>query len=226
MIDLAKSYEFFNPNSVKERIHIIGCGSVGATIAENLCRLGLTKFTLWDFDKVCSHNLANQIFRQDDIGRRKTEALLDIMKEINPDVEESTKLKSSGWNGEQVSGIVFLCLDSIELRRKFVEENMMNTNIRAIFDIRTLLTGAQIFGADWSSEDMKSNLLNSMNFSDKQAEESTPVSACGVTLGVAPTVRIACAYQVANFVNWVQKGKNNIKKLIAFDAFSFDTIAF
>ena len=66
-IDLSKSYEYFQPEKVGCRIHIVGCGSVGATIAELLVRLGLTNIALWDMDTVSPHNLANQIFRQQDI---------------------------------------------------------------------------------------------------------------------------------------------------------------
>ena len=83
-MDLSKSYEYFQPEKVDSRIHIVGCGSVGATIAENLIRLGLTNITLWDMDVVSPHNLANQIFRQQDIGRPKVEALYDILFELNP----------------------------------------------------------------------------------------------------------------------------------------------
>ena len=58
MMDLSKSYEFFQPEKYDGRIHIIGCGSVGSTLAENLARCGVTKMTLWDFDTVESHNIA------------------------------------------------------------------------------------------------------------------------------------------------------------------------
>ena len=51
-MDLSKSYEFFQPEKDDAMIHIIGCGSVGSTIAENLARCGVTKMTLYDFDKV------------------------------------------------------------------------------------------------------------------------------------------------------------------------------
>ena len=36
MIDLSKSLEYFDPSKVREQIHIVGCGSVGSTLAENL----------------------------------------------------------------------------------------------------------------------------------------------------------------------------------------------
>ena len=108
MIDLSKSYEFFQPEKEDARINIVGCGSVGSTIAVLLARAGVTKMTLWDFDMVEPHNLANQMFRQCDVGKLKTEALADILAEINPDIRDDLQLKSDGWSGQQLSGYVFL----------------------------------------------------------------------------------------------------------------------
>ena len=51
-MDLSKSYEYFQPEKVEARINIVGCGSVGATLAENLVRLGITNLALWDMDVV------------------------------------------------------------------------------------------------------------------------------------------------------------------------------
>lgn len=61
-MDLSKIEMVFDPASVKGRIHIIGCGSVGSTVAELLARYGLTKFTLWDMDFVEPKNIVNQMF--------------------------------------------------------------------------------------------------------------------------------------------------------------------
>lgn len=216
MMDLSKSYEFFQPEKVRERIHIIGCGSVGSTIAENLARCGIKKMTLWDFDKVESHNIVNQMFGQQDIGKTKVEALKDILVGINPDME--LRLKPEGWNGEMLSGYIFLAVDSIEIRRKIVEQHMDNTNIKAMFDTRTLLTGAQLYAANWSEYKSKKDFLNTMQFSHEEAAAETPVSACGVTLGVATTVRIAAALSVNNFIQFVKDGK--IWKLFLFDGFN------
>ena len=65
-MNLVKSRDYFNPINVNQRCHIIGCGSVGSTVAELLVRLGLTKISLYDFDVVSSHNLANQMFNHSD----------------------------------------------------------------------------------------------------------------------------------------------------------------
>ena len=223
-MDLSKSYEYFQPEKNDARVHIIGCGSVGSTVAENLARCGITKFTLWDFDEVEPHNLANQMFRQKDIGKTKVEALQDILLEINPEIVDDIELKPEGWQGKMLSGYIFLCVDNIDLRRKIVEEHMDSPYVLAVFDFRTRLEDAQHYAADWSNDDMKKDLLASMQFTHEEAKEETPVSACNVTLSVCPTVRIICAYGVANFMNF-WNGKP-LKKLILADAFKFDVMAF
>lgn len=224
MMDLSKSYEFFQPEKYDSRIHIIGCGSVGSTLAENLARCGVTKMTLWDFDTVESHNIVNQMFSQQHIGKPKVEALADILVDINPYIKDELELQPKGWQGKLLSGYIFLCVDSIELRRQFVEKHMDSPYVKAVFDFRTLLESAQHYAADWSDFKMKQTLLNSMQFSHEEAAEETPVSACGITLGVATTVRLVCALGVNNFINFV-KG-NGIKKFVMIDGFNYLLDAF
>lgn len=223
-MDLSKSYEFFQPEKDDARVHIIGCGSVGSTVAENLVRMGITKLTLWDFDTVEAHNIVNQMFRQKDIGKLKVEALRDLLIEINPEVVDDIVLKPDGWKGKTLSGYIFLCVDNIELRRKIVEQHMDSPYVKAVYDFRTRLEDAQHYAADWSSEKMKEDLLNSMQFSHEEAAEETPVSACNVTLGVCPTVRVICALGVANHINFING--RGLKKLVLMDAFRMTLDAF
>ena len=95
-MDLVKSYDFFKPETCGDRIHIIGCGAVGSTVAENLVRFGLTNITLYDFDTVEAHNIANQMFRTIDIGKPKTQALAEILTEINPAMEPKMPIVAEG----------------------------------------------------------------------------------------------------------------------------------
>ena len=223
-MNLSKSYDFFKPEEVKERIHIIGCGSVGSTVAELLARFGLTKLSLYDFDKVEPKNLANQLFRQEHVSMTKIEALAQMLCEINPEAKPNIKVASHGYVAQKLSGYVFLCVDNIELRREIATTNKDNTYIKAMFDFRTRLTDAQHYAADWADMKMVDNFIASMNFSHEEAAEETPVSACNVTLSVAPTIRIISALGVANFVNFA-KGAG-LKKFIQMDAFNFMLDAF
>ena len=222
-LNLSKSYDFFKPEAVKESIHIIGCGSVGSTVTELLVRFGLTKLVLYDFDWVEPHNLANQIFLQEHVSKPKIEALTDILCSINPEIKNTIK-GVPGYVGHKLSGYVFLCVDNIDLRRKIASENRNNPYIKAMFDFRTRLADAQHYAAEWSNLSMVNDFINSMNFTHDEARAETPVSACNVTLSVAPTVRVICALGVTNFINFV-KGEQ-LKKFIQMDVFSFLLDAF
>ncbi len=218
MMDLSKSYEFFQPEKDNARIHIVGCGSVGSTVAENLARCGITKMTLWDFDKVEPHNIANQMFRQQDVGKLKVDALKEILMDINPEIADHVETKPDGWQGKLMSGYIILAVDSIELRREIVEKHMDSPYVKAMFDVRTLLTGAQHYAAAWDDYKMKKDFLASMQFSHDEAATETPVSACGVTLGVATTVRLISALCVNNYIKYT-KGEG-LWKFVQIDGFT------
>lgn len=220
-MDLNKLYDFFKPENVRDSIHIIGCGSVGSALAENLVRCGIKKLTLWDADIVVPHNVTNQMYREKDVGKLKTDALEELLTEINSEVEIN---KQGAWDGELVSGYVFMCVDNIETRKAIVHKIYRNRFVKAVFDFRTLLTSAQHYAADWSDTKQKEILVDSMCFTHEEAAESTPVSACGITLGVAPTVRTIVALGVCNFLNFV-KG-DGIKKFIQIENFAFILDAF
>lgn len=219
-MDLIKSFEFFDPTMVNAPCHIIGCGSVGSTLAENLARLGITNFVLYDFDIVEAHNIANQMFVASDIGQAKTEATKRIITSINPDAEHTIKLEPEGYKGQRLAGYVFLAVDNIDLRREICESNRMNSQIKAVFDFRTRLTDAQHYAAVWGDLRQVRNLLATMDFTHDEAHEATPKTACGTELGVAPTVRFVCALGVCNFINFVKSG--TLKNIMVCDPFAGD----
>lgn len=221
-MNLNKHREFFDPDKFNDEIHIIGCGAVGSTIAEQLARLGIKKIHLYDFDTVSAHNITNQMFFERQIGQEKIIALSDILTMINPNIEIIKH--RTGWKeGMPLSGYVFLAVDNINTRKEIVKDNLFNTNIKAMFDTRMRLTDAQAFAAKWTPEGKKF-LQNTMNFTREEAAASTPVSACGTTLSVTPTVRIICSYVVANLVNTLLE--KPITKTILIDAFAMTVDAF
>lgn len=219
-----KFYDFFHPEDVSQRIHIIGCGAIGSLLADTLTRMGLTKITLYDFDTVESHNIANQLYTEQDIGKPKVVALRDHMLAVNPDMENDLIVQDQGYRDQRLSGYVFLCVDSIDLRRQIVERYQYNPYIVAMFDFRMRLTDAQHFAADWSDRKAVASLLNSMQFTSAEAKEQTPVSACNLTLSVIPTVWMVVSCGVANFMNFV-KGKG-YKRIMYADPFASSVEAY
>lgn len=202
-----KFYDFFKPDSVHDRIHIIGCGAIGSILGDSLARLGLTKITLYDFDTVEEHNIANQMYTEDDLRKPKVEALAARMRAINPQIGDELVIEPNGYKSQRLSGYVFLCVDSIDLRRSIVQEYQYNQFIKAMFDFRMRLVDAQHFAADWTNSKAVQSLLNSMQFTSEEAQAETPVSACNLTLSVIPTVQMVVACGVSNFMNYVLEGK-------------------
>lgn len=221
-MNLNKHREFFDPDKFEDEIHIIGCGAVGSTIAEQLARLGIKRIHLYDFDIVSEHNITNQMFLNRHIGMLKTDALTELLEDINPEID-IIRIEE-GWEpGTTLSGYVFLAVDSINTRNAIVKDNLFNPNIKVMFDTRMRLTDAQHYAVKWTTEG-KDFLKNTMNFTDEEANAATPTSACGTTLSVTPTVRLICSYAVANFINATLDKK--LIKMLLIDAFNMTIDAF
>ena len=222
-MDLSKSYEFLQPDKVRDRIHVIGVGAIGSTICELLAKGGFTKITIYDFDRVEAHNIANQMYTEEDIGMEKVDAIARRMIAINPEIKQGLKIERNGWDGQRLAGYVFLAVDNIDLRRRIASENKDNPMIKAMFDFRMRLTDAQSYDADGGNRDMIEAFLNSMNFTQEEGKAETPVSACNIELSFASTVFTIVSAGISNFVNFV-KGKA-LKKMIVADAFEFSILA-
>lgn len=220
-MNLNKSLEFFNPVKVDAPIHVIGIGAMGSRIAELLVRLGIERINIWDMDTVDAHNITNQLYFNSQIGMKKTDALADILTDINP---QCTVVKHGEWKDNTLGGYIFLCVDNIDLRRTIVEKCMDSEAVKGMFDCRMRLTDAQSYGANWKDEAQRKVLLNTMKFSHEEATDATPVSACGTTLSVASTVVSTAAFTVSNFMNLINTGE--CKSMIFTDAFEHTIVTY
>ena len=219
-MNLSKSLEYFDPiNDFEGAIHVIGIGAMGSRIVELLVRLGVPRIHIWDFDTVEDKNITNQLYFHHQIGMKKTDALEEIIKDINPTCEVK---KHDKWEGQTLSGYIFLCVDSIELRYEIATSCKDNPKIKGMFDTRMRLEDAQSYAADWSDTTQKKMFLSSMEFTDSEAKDATPVSACGTTLSVASTVVSTAAFTVSNFINLIRKSK--CKSMIFTNAFEHTII--
>jgi molybdopterin/thiamine biosynthesis adenylyltransferase len=104
----------------KERIDVIGCGSVGAKIAQHLARYGAKNLHLWDGDVVEEHNLDNQVFFPKDIGQTKVEALANMLF-------TETNLQATIHNEfletpTMLGTVVFLAVDKMTAREQIFDE--------------------------------------------------------------------------------------------------------
>lgn len=71
-------------------VAVLGLGGLGSNIAIYLARIGVGNLTLADFDIVEPSNLNRQQYFIKDIGKYKTEALQNQIKDINPFIKVDT----------------------------------------------------------------------------------------------------------------------------------------
>ena len=217
-MDLNKHLEFFNPTSLKkEQIHIIGCGAIGSNVALQLAKLGIEELTIWDFDIVTDHNITNQVYDINDINKPKTDAIERHLKDQNPNIKI---IKRRKYTNEPLSGIVIVCVDSVKIRLAVANCNYYNTHLKLFLDGRIGLEQGQVYCINWENEKDKDNYIQLTDFDD--SDVSTPISACGTTLSVSPSVLITASYIVACLINYANNKQN--PNFIRLDAFKFKTI--
>jgi tRNA A37 threonylcarbamoyladenosine dehydratase len=66
-------------------VAVIGLGGVGAYSAEALCRAGIGRLSLIDFDDICLTNINRQLHAMDGtVGRAKAAVMAERLSLINP----------------------------------------------------------------------------------------------------------------------------------------------
>lgn len=128
-----RQLDIINPKLLNVPVTVIGAGATGSFTALSLAKMGVTDITVYDFDTVEEHNLPNQFYRQSDIGKPKVNALQSIIH----DFEGITiSARNEKYHGQRLSGIVIVCVDSMDARIqiwKFVKNNM---NVKLFIDSR------------------------------------------------------------------------------------------
>ena len=192
--------EVFNARKNNQQITIIGTGAIGSRVFAALVELGLTKIHLIDFDHVEAHNLANQIFNNDDIGKTKIHACEVWYKRktgyIPPDemVFSEAKLPHPET---KVAGSVFLLTDSMASRREIFEKCIRdNDDVYRVIEVRMAATHGNVHLFNPHVEEEVDAWINTL-IDDDLAE----VSACGSSLTVGTTASILANMAVWQFVH-------------------------
>ncbi len=115
-----------------------------------LTRMGISTFTLFDFDDIESHNLSSQEYSHWDLGRPKSAVISESMSYLNPDVKARSHNKAF-TGAEQDGQILISAVDSMEARREICKNLPPDT-----FVIDGRMGGGQIevhsqLASDWAA---------------------------------------------------------------------------
>jgi molybdopterin/thiamine biosynthesis adenylyltransferase len=180
---------FFGPEDANKYVlNIIGVGATGSWIAMLAARMGWHKFRVWDLDIVESHNLPNQIYTHDDIGKKKVTALKEQLLRFNPEVEVETHdyFFESEKHKDLLQGPVIITVDSLSARKDIADAINGNWNVVHAFETRMGFTHAEINYLDCLDVESVDNFKNLLK-NDSEVTEA----ACNERIITTLTCQVA-----------------------------------
>lgn len=199
-MDLSRSIEVFNPDVLDKEVHIIGVGATGSFVLQTLVRFGVKKINIWDFDKYEAHNVNNQAITQSCCDKQKVEAQVELCKEINPEAEIIAHDQLvTPEDIKEMSGYVFLLVDSMKCRKELFEAIKENDKILWYWESRLGSDQGRVYCMPVSKEFNYKPYEELHFYSDDDAE----VSACGTSITIVSIVLSVTALMVNQFIKIV-----------------------
>lgn len=122
------------PEKLQFPITFIGAGGIGSPCTVALAKMGCSNLTIWDFDTVEEHNIANQFYPTNAVGQLKVEALSAVVESfggLQPHV-----VPKAFTAGECISGVVCACVDTMEARRQIWQAVRLKPAVSLYLDAR------------------------------------------------------------------------------------------
>lgn len=113
-LHLTRQLDLLPVDKLDKRIMIIGAGAIGGWVTLSLAKMGFTKLTVFDFDKVEAENLNSQFYRFSDVGRPKAAALQDLVGDFTNATIHTINDRYVG--GPANPDILITAVDSMETR--------------------------------------------------------------------------------------------------------------
>jgi hypothetical protein len=143
-------------NLVRLRIGIVGLGSVGSLVAENLARMGFTRFVLIDFDEIQEHNLDRQLGAvESDIGDLKINVAERQIRrsatawQVTVDCIPCSVAEAAGYRAALDCDVIFSCVD--RPRARSILNHLAYAHLIPVVDggIQVRFKQEKFSGADW-----------------------------------------------------------------------------
>lgn len=196
-INATRHATIFDPARFGDRqVDIVGCGATGSRIALELAKMGVQNLHLYDFDDIESHNLANQVFGLEDVGRPKVDALADRIYADTGLVV--TKHNEAVTGRTQLGNIVFLLTDTMASRKEIWSGAIRHKlHVALMIETRMGADQGRVYTVDPTSF-MDVKFWEENLYEDREA----PESLCGSRVTVGPTAALIQSHALWAFIRW------------------------
>lgn len=114
-------------------VTMIGLGAIGSTCAVWLGKMGCVGITGYDPDRIEPHNWSNQLYRDDQIGMPKAEALISVMEQFGGHTPNAI---AAPYVDQPLSEVVISAVDSMESRLTIWRSVREKPDVRLLLDAR------------------------------------------------------------------------------------------
>lgn len=112
---LTRQFDIIPTKILSRPITIIGAGAIGGWVCLSLAKAGFHDITVYDFDDVDTVNMNSQFYRFSDIGKKKVDALHDLVKDFTR--VEIVKVPERYTGDKLLRGVVISAVDSMAARK-------------------------------------------------------------------------------------------------------------
>lgn len=191
-MDFSRQLATFNKEAFNKRhsVAVIGAGAGGSHLVYNLAKMGVEGITVWDFDTVESQNIPNQLYREQDVGKPKVQALSDVLDMYGVKINTHNEKYTAAHAAEETATVVYLSVDTMSSRKELYEALAQNPNIKYIIDGRMGGDSIRVYFIPMYSE-RKKKLYAGTLYTDEEAQKSL----CGTSVSVGATANLLAGFK-------------------------------
>lgn len=130
---LTRQLDIIPIETLSKPITVIGAGAIGSFTVLSLVKMGFSNIKVYDFDEVSVENMNCQWFRMKDIGRKKVDALKELIHDFTGvEIEVVPERYESGF----VRGYLISAVDSMSARKQIWESAKSGFGVEWFIDPR------------------------------------------------------------------------------------------
>lgn len=195
-----------DPTTINSEVWIFGVGTGGSHLTYALSKMGFKIIHILDYDTVEPHNVANQFFKIEDIGRYKIDAIAESVSEFSPYLISILKHDVKFDENTEITildkSIVILAFDTLPAR-KLVWNKIKG---RDVFVLDARMTGElfRVFSGKADDEE----------FIRKYEESLNPVATIQATCGTESIIY--------NILGEIAILSSIVKKMVRGESFPYE----
>ncbi len=202
-MDYTRQLQLLDPQQIgKKSISLVGVGATGSYVALQLAQLGWGNapqrqgtLKVFDGDKVEEHNLANQVYESEHVGKPKVEALKEIvLRKCGFEIETHDEMVT---DQESVKSTYVLLLTDTMASRREIFENCLRFSFDTdlIIETRMGLRDGRVYAFSPHNQEHV-DAWKATLYSDDEAE----TSLCGASSSIITTVNFLASLAAGRIV--------------------------